>query len=527
MVRSLACSLVAMAIAVAPIGTLAETPSDMLVIGSTLPRNMDPADNNAKVASELIANAYDTLVQTTPDDIATAKPMLATEWTLSDDGRTITFALRDDVTFQSGNPLTARDAAWSLHRVIKVGGTGSTDFAQWGFTEANVESLIRAVDDYSLEVELPEDVDVNLVLLSLAGASLGIIDSQTAMSHEANNDMGGAWLGANTAGSGPFFSVQWRPNELAMFEGRDDYWGGAPAMKRVAYRAISESGSLRLQVEAGDIDVAQGMAAGDLEALSSNPEVVIDPVPALGFYYIALNTLDPDLAKPLVREAFSHAFNWEGAANSHMKYFGTPWQSVIPKGMMGAPEDAVDRYTYDPERACQLLEEAGYPDGIKKVLNTANPNIHLANAEVLQASAASACIELNLIPGEFTDAFRERSFEVITGNSGSRLPDPLGVLTQYAYNPDNSDQARLSSLYQWRVGQQSDELNSLVEEARKNMPAEERTELIAKIEALYQELNPGLVIYFQRSDPYVIRANVKGYAGHTTWATRWHGVTKD
>ena len=86
-------------------------------------------------------------------------------------------------------------------------------------------------------------------------------------------------------------------------------------------------------------------------------------------------------------------------------------------------------------------------------------------AEALQASARAAGIDLNLVPGEFTPAFRERKFEVLVGNSGARLPDPFAVATQYAYNPDNRDEARLGSYYLWRVGQQNEDLNKLVDQS--------------------------------------------------------------
>lgn len=505
----------------------AATPADMLVIGTSIPRTFDPADINARVASELVTNAYDTLVMTTPGDIATLKPMLATQWTVSADGKLLTFTLREGVTFQSGNPLTAEDAAWSLRRVIKMGRVGSTDFAPWGFTAETVDSLIRAVDAKTLEIELPEPVNTDLVLLSLAGASLGIIDSKLALEHQADGDLGAAWLAANTAGSGPFHLTQWRPNEIALFDARPDYWDGAPAMKRVAIRNIPESGNLRLQVEAGDLDIAQNVAAGDLDALETNDAVVIQNVPGLGYYYIALNQKDPDLSKPLVREAFQHAFDWQAIEGNMMKHVGSAWQSVIPKGMIGAPEAATDRYDYDPEKARALLAEAGYPNGLKKVLNPAGAGVLTSMAEALQASARAAGIELELVPGEFTNAFRERNFEVLTGNSGARLADPFAVATQYAYNPDNSDEAKLSGLYMWRVAQENAETTALVTQSKSELDGAKRAEIFSKIDALYKEMDPGMIVFFQRSDPYVLRANVKGYEGHPTWSTRWHDVTKD
>ncbi len=508
--------------------SFAASPPNMLVIGTNLTgiRTLDPAQNNARTVSELISNLYDNLVQLSPDDLKTLKPMLATQWSVSADGKIITLTLRDDAVFQSGNKVTAEDAAWSIQRVIKMGQVGSTDIALWGFTPENVEKLVRAKDEHTLEIELPQAVNTDLVLYSLAGSSIGIVDKKTVLSHEANGDFGGAWLSANSAGSGPFSLAQWRPNDVAIFNAQPKYWGGKPAMARVVARHIPESGNLRLQLEAGDVDVGQYVASGDLDALATKKDMVIENVPGLGFYYIALNQKDPDLQKPKVREAFQHAFDWKAISGNIMRHTGFPWQSMIPRGMIGAPGEAEVRYDYDPAKAKRLLAEAGYPNGLKKVLNPSGAPT-LPFAEALQASARAAGIDLDLVPGEFTPAFRERKFEVLLGNSGARLPDPFAVATQYAFNPDNSDEARLGSYYLWRTGMKVDELNTLIDQSMKERDTEKRTDIFKKMDGIYAGMASPLVIFFQRTDPYVMRANVKGYHGHTTWSTRWHDVTKE
>lgn len=506
----------------------AASPKNMLVIGTSMTgiRTLDPAENNARGVSELISNMYDNLVQLSPDDLQTLRPMLATDWNVSADGKLITLTMRTDAYFQSGNPVTAQDAAWSIQRLVKMGQVGSSDMALWGFNSANVDKLVRAKDASTLELELPVEVSPALVLYSLAGASTGIIDMKATMSHEANGDFGSGWLTSTSAGSGPFSISQWRPNDIAIFEANKKYWGGAPAMARVVARHIPESGNLRLQLQAGDVDVGQYMASGDLEALGRDKSFVVDNVPGLGFYYIALNTKDPDLQKPLVRQAFQHAFDWKAIADNIMRYNGFPWQSMMPKGMAGAPSDATSRYEYDPAKAKALLAEAGYPNGLTKTLNPSGSNT-LPFAEALQGSAKAAGLNLNLVPGEYTSAFRERKFEVLLGTTGARLPDPFAVATQYAYNPDNRNEARLASYYLWRTGMQVPELNSLVDQSMKERDATKRSEIFKKIDAKYQEMSPPLVIFFQRTDPYVIRKNVKGYKGHTTWSTRWRDVIKE
>jgi peptide/nickel transport system substrate-binding protein len=189
-------------------GALAATPPDMLVIGTDVGAipTLDPAALNARTVSELVSNLYDNLVRLDPENLQEVQPMLAESWEISEDSSRITLTIRDGVTFASGNPLTAEDAAWTIRRVIKLGQVGATDIAQWGFTEDNVDELVRAEDERTLVIDLPQEVSTDLVLYSLAGSSLGIIDSQLALEHEVDGDLAADWLRGNAAPSGPFTS---------------------------------------------------------------------------------------------------------------------------------------------------------------------------------------------------------------------------------------------------------------------------------------------------------------------------------
>jgi len=505
----------------------AASPPNVLVIGTTLNAvpSLDPAAINARTPSEVVSNLYDNLVMVKPDDLATIKPMLAESWTVSDDKRTITMKLRKGATFASGNPVTADDAAWTIQRVIKMGQVGSTDIALWGFTKENVDGLVQAKDAETLVINLPEPVAVDLVLYSLAGASLGIIDKKTALEHEQNGDFAQNWLKSNGAGSGPYKLTQWRPNDILLCDARPDYWGGAPAMKRVVMRHVPESGNLRLQLEAGDIDVGQYMANSDIDALKAKGATV-DPTPGLGFYYIAMNTKDPDLAKPKVREAFQHILDWKPLVATTMNFNGFPWQSIIPKGMAGAPTGEPTGYQYDPALAKKLLAEAGYPNGLKKKLFPSSDAL-MKMAVALQASALKAGVDFEIVPGEHTPDFRARKFEVLVGNSGSRLPDPFGTLVQYAYNPDNRDEAKLGGYYLWRTALEAPELTKRVQDSKSETDPAKRTQIFVEVDKKYKEMMPSLLVFLQRTDPYVIRAGVTGYAGHPTWSTRWLDVKKN
>lgn len=504
----------------------AASPANALVIGTTLSTvsTLDPAVANGRTPSEVVANIYDTLVEVPATNLGKLTPALAESWTVSEDKRSITLKIRSGATFASGNPVTAEDAAWSIRRLVKIGGVGASDIAVWGFNDANIDQVIQAVDTQTLVIKLPQPVATDLVMMSLTSPSLSIVDSKTVRANEANGDLGQGWLKSNGAGSGPYKLTQWRPNDVILCDARTDYWRGTPAMKRVIMRNIPESGNLRLQMEAGDVDVGQYMASGDLEAIQAKG-MAIDPGAGLGFYYIAMNQQDPDLAKPLVRQAFQHIFDWKPFAATTMKYSGFPWQSIVPEGMPGAPTGVPKGYEYNPELAKELLAKAGYPNGLKKVLFPAGAPL-LKMSVALQASAAKAGVDFEVVPGEHTPEFRSRKYQVIVGNSGARLPDPFGTLLQYAYNPDNSDAAKLGGYYLWRAAQDAPALTKLVEQSKTETDATKRKALFEQIDRDFKAMDPALLIFLQRMDPYAIRPGVTGYTGHPAWSTRWAPVKK-
>ena len=127
----------------------AETPQDTLVQAWQIDDliTLDPAEVFEFTGAEYAANVYDRLVTYPPDDVEDLRGHVAESWEIADDGKTYTFKVRDGITFHSGNPLTAEDAAWSLQRVIKLNKTPSFILTQFGFTAENVDDRIQVVDD--------------------------------------------------------------------------------------------------------------------------------------------------------------------------------------------------------------------------------------------------------------------------------------------------------------------------------------------------------------------------------------------
>lgn len=515
-------------VAAMPATALAATPPDQLVIAVNMGsmRGLDPHEANQIESAEILANLYDRLVYLEPDGLDAPLPQLAESWSVSDDGKTFTFTIREGATFHSGNPVTAEDAAWSLARLVKLGLAPAIDLRQWGYNEGNVDGLIRATDARTLVVELPEAWSPSLILGSLASSACSIVDRAFLADKEQDGDLGRNYLQASDAGSGPFSLRTWRANDVMMADAFADYWNGAPAMRRVIMRHMPESSVQRLQLETGDLDVATRLSSTDLDVFEKAGTIDIQKVQGFGFYYVALNQKDEILSNPQVREAFRYLIDYEGLAATVMRYYGHLNQNVIPQGMPGYIEDAP--YRLDIDKAKELLAEAGYADGFSKVLYIGPGTPYFEFAQSLQANAAAAGIQLDLQMGDYLSRFRERNFDIFMGRSGERLADPHSILQSYATNIDNSDGAPLSGLLAWRSAWDVPaELQDLVFAAARETDPAARAALYTEVNRLYLESSPALISSFERFDVKAVSQRVSGYVGHPAWLTRWDKVAKN
>ena len=279
----------------------AETPPNMLVVGFSMNNilTLDPAAITGKETVQVLANIYDNMVSLDPVNRSEVNPQLAESWVISDDRSKITFTLVEGATFASGNPVTSEDVVWSLKRLMSLNLAQASFLKTHGFTAENAEASFTAPDAKTVVVTLPKKVDPEIVIKTLGIVGPGsIYDSKTVLENEKDGDKGTAWLTTHSAGSGPFVLGEWRSNERVVLDRNDNYWGEAPAMRRIIMRHLAELQSQRLMLEKGDIDIAFSMSAADLKSLESNEDVKIDTIGGSGFYYLAVSMKDEKFQEP-------------------------------------------------------------------------------------------------------------------------------------------------------------------------------------------------------------------------------------
>src|SRR6185503_15518979 len=255
----------------------AATPADTLVQAWQIDDiiTLDPGELFEISTSEIGGNTYERLIGYDPADVSKIFGVVAESWTVSDDGKTITFKIREGRKFASGNPITAADVVYSIQRVIKMDKTPAFIIAQFGLTKDNVDQNVKQTGDYELTFTMDKPYAPSFVLYCMTADVASVVDSKLVKEHEADGDFGNGWLKTNYAGSGPFTIKEWRANEAVVLEKNPNYSGTPAPLARVIYRHIPETATQRLLLEKGDIDVARNLGPEEIAAVSTNPDIKI------------------------------------------------------------------------------------------------------------------------------------------------------------------------------------------------------------------------------------------------------------
>lgn len=489
-VMGFAASMVAMPV-------VAETPANMLVIANRIDdiTTLDPAESFEFAGSDVSRNVYGKLVNFDPLDLSAGYgPDLAESWTVSDDGKTITFTMREGVKFHSGNPVRAEDAAWSLQRAVILNKTPSFILTQFGFTAENAMEMIKA-EGNTVSITTDKRYATSFVLNCLTSTIGGIVDKETAMANEADGDLGNIWLKTNTAGSGAYSLVNWKPNESVTLQSNPDFYLGAPAMERVVVRHVQESSTQRLMLERGDIDVARNLNPDDVAGIAGADGVEVDSALRGRLMYISLNQKHPELSKPEVRTAIKYLVDYEGMQNSFLKGQYVIHQNFLPATYLGAVDE--NPFTLNIEKAKELLAAAGV-EGLEIEVGVREAQERIEIAQSLQNTFAQAGIKLNITVGtakQILGRYRARELDMYMGAWGPDYPDPHTNAGTFAYNPDNTDAAGATGLLAWRNAWDTGGLTAKVAAAVEEGDRDVRSKMYADIQSEFRDIAPFAVLY--------------------------------
>ena len=526
--KLLSSGIISLTTALSPIASLAATPADTLVVANRIDDiiTIDPAESFEFAGSDVSRNIYQKLVNFDPFNLdAGYQPEIAESWTVSSDGRSITFQIRDGLTFASGNPVTAEDVAFSLRRAVALEKTPSFILTQFGFSADNIKETITT-DGNSVTITTDKRYATSFVLNCLTATIGGIVDMKTVMANDVNGDMGNEWLKTHSAGSGPYILSSWKPNESVVLTANPNYAGSAPAMARVVIRHVQESASQRLLLERGDIDVARNLNTEDIKGAREADGVIVEDELRGRLMYFALNQKHPDLAKPKVRQAMKYLVDYKGMESSFLDGQYVIHQNFLPRTFLGAVD--ANPFSLDIEKAKGLLAEAGV-DSLELEVGVREAQERIEIAQSLQNTFAQAGIKLNITVGtakQILGRYRARELDVYLGAWGPDYPDPNTNAATFAFNPDNSDAANATGILAWRNSWDTGGLTEKTAAAVVESDRNKRSEMYADIQAIFRDTSP-FAIMFQRIEQTALRDNVENLllGGATTAASYWT-VTK-
>ena len=497
---------------------LASTPATTLVVADNINDiiSLDPAEAYEAGGGEIIANVYDRLIRYEADDLRHLVGGVAQSWTVSGDGKTFTFSLRHGLRFANGDPITAEDVAFSLRRVVALDKTPSFLLTQFGWTAANVGSLVKATAADTFQFTVLADLAPTLVLNVISSTIGSVVDEKVATAHQSNGDFGNGWLKLHSAGSGAYTLRGWKPDESVVLDSNADYHLGAPKLQRVVVRHIPDAATQRLLLEKGDVDIARNLTGDQVTGLSGNPDIVVTAHPSVDTYYVALNESDPRLANPKVREALHHLVDDTGMVATVLKGQFRSDQSFLPQGIWSAEQLAP--YRFDVAQAKTLLTQAGYPNGFDVSMDVFSEAPWTQIAQSLQATMAQAGIRVRLLTAEDKQVwtrFRARQHQMLLIMWSPDYLDPHSNAEAFGRNTDNSDSSKSRTLA-WRNHWSDPAISAQVDAAVQERDPAKRETIYRQLQQEISATGPYLIM-FQPTVQVAQRRNVNGFVLGPYW----------
>jgi peptide/nickel transport system substrate-binding protein len=334
------------------------------------PNTLDPAYLRGRPTQNALRLVFDSLYHR--DDSGVIIPWLATDHE-NPSPEVWRFHLRDDVRFHDGTAFTAHDVKFTIERNQLADSTRRIDLID----------RVDVVDDHTVDIVLKEPYAAFLtrvVLWQMTSAA-------------AYEELGADGFASQAIGTGPFKLVSWDRGERLVFEANDDYFLGRPAIDRVVFRPIPETGTRLAALEAGDIDIAANVPPEYTDV--APPDVDIVTVSGTRVFYLGMNIEMAPFDDVRVRRAMNYAVDVEEIAEALLYGFARPIDGPLFPAVFGHKPTPV--YSYEPETATALLEEAGFASGFEFTLDVAPILSEVAEAVAGQLARVGISASVNVM----------------------------------------------------------------------------------------------------------------------------------
>ena len=431
--------------------------------------SLDPHQGKETPAVQVTCQIFDTLVVVNPET-GELEPQIAESWEQTDDV-TYVFKIREGVKFHDGSEVTAADVKFSLERAINSAAVSYI-----------VDFIESVSDNGDGTVTIKTKYPYGPALRNLAIPFAAIVPKALVEADEANFIL-------NPVGSGPYQFVEWKQGDHITMKAFDDYYAGKAATENLIMRVVPENAQRSIALETGEVDLAYGLSVNDIPKVEDNPDLVANVISSLSCTYISFNLNKAPFDNPLVREALSIAIDRQAIVDTINSGVGEPADAIIAPGVFGYYSTGVPEY--NPERAKELLAEAGYPNGFSTTLWVNENQGRIEICQAIMAMLMDIGVECKLESMEFGSYISRTS-------AGEHELACFGWTTSsgdadYTYSLEHSSQ-------QGAPGNRSfisdPEVDQLIEDARSSSDEATRKELYQKLAIKLAEYNNNMPILY-------------------------------
>jgi len=451
-------------------------------------------------------NIFEGLLKYDPDELQ-LKPLLAESYSVSDDGLKITFRLRDDIHFSDGHPVTADDVIFTYETITNP----RIDAASLANYYRDVKEVVK-ISDRQVRFIMKRPYFKSLEIVGFDAT--GILPKHI---YDFNDPEQFNKRISDPVGSGPYVFEKWDIGREIVLRRNENYWGPKPKLKKIVYRIILNDTAAVQALRAEQIDFMRPLP-GQYTELSKDPQFTSRIrclsywTPFVGYFWMGWNQDRPFFKDRRVRLAMTHLVDRQLICR---KLLRVP-DARVPTGpfyIYGRQSDPnIQPWPYDPEKAEQLLNQAGWidtdGDGIRdkdgvpfrfRYMMVSGVSLHRQIAKLLKDEAAKVGIDVIVEPYEwsiFSQRLLDRQFDAVNlAWHGDVEEDPYQIW-------HSSQTGNRGSNY---VGFRSAEADELIERARKTLDRTERNRLYRRLHQIIHEQQPYTFIYTRPEQRFLHR----------------------
>lgn len=374
--------LVALTLLLAPASAFAgdAARTDIIIAQAGEPSSMDPHNCYELTAMRIYMNMFDALIRA--DANGQLHPSLAESWAISEDGLEYSFKLREDVQFHNGDPFTSADVVYSFERAMA---------SPYCIEATEPMESVAAVDDYNVVVKLKYPYAPQIGFFSTT--YLTIVNKNVV--EERGDDFG---INPAGGGTGAYQFQEWQKGVSVTMAANDAYFGGAPAIKTVVYRNISEDSAGAIAVETGDVDAFLQPSTVDVPHLRDTEGLTVYEAESYYCEFVSFNMAAEPFDKKEVREAIALCVDKNDIILAAVDGIGgVATGTIVSPRSFGYNEALAAPYPADVEKARQLLADAGLEGGFNCTITTMDNAPRKKVAEVYQAAMAQIGINAEIL----------------------------------------------------------------------------------------------------------------------------------